>query len=159
MDPKLIAAFRRSAIRAYPNEHIEVLRGRVVGDTATVAALVSIDHRSTEAQVDFHRSDVVTVEAFLGTIHSHCGEEGGNYDSAPSSADWHDAFTSGEIVFGVMLVEKTAKGRFKTSVEFWQSRPPIEVVYPRVRGKRKEGKMEKESIETLPTPPSPEVKN
>lgn len=133
------AAFRRDAIRAYPLEHAAAMRGRVIGDTVTITRFTALPHRSTEDETNYFVDDAIAPpqqegDTFVGVAHSH---PGAGSDAAPSKEDWKSAFRSGEIVMGIMVVEKRENGKFRTELEFYESRPPIAIVHPRVRAPRK----------------------
>lgn len=138
ISPRLIASFRKAAVRAYPNEFFQTMWGWVRGDTVTVEALRDAAHTPTDSEISTTVADQFAPHSttplhYLGTIHSHpdCG------DTSPSVTDWDDGFTTGETVFFVMSVRKGENGRFRTDLRPWEPRPPIAIVYPRVRGERR----------------------
>jgi len=140
LPPRVETAFKKAAVAAFPREHAEAMRGRVVGDTVTITRFVPIPHATaTPDTVEFLHDDAITkkdgTDAFVGTCHSHPGE---GCDAAPSVADWKSAFDCGEIVSGIVVVERGGNGKLRAGrIHFYESRPPIAVVHPRVRAPRK----------------------
>lgn len=132
---QLLANFRKQVITAYPNETMSTLWGRAEGDTIIISALRTPDQKASVDELSYHIGDAVGVQAnirgesYLGTIHSHpeCS------DATPSQHDWDTSFNSGERVFAVMRCTKSTAGRFKTEVRFWEPRPEIAIINPRVR--------------------------
>lgn len=140
LPPRVETAFKKAAIAAFPREHAEAIRGRIVGDTVTVTRFVPIaEAKSTLNKIEYYHDDAITTgkdtDGFLGVAHSHPGKPG-ECDAAPSSADWKSAFECGEIVMGILVVEPRANGKFRTEFRFYESHPPIAVVHPRVRAPR-----------------------
>lgn len=143
----LLASFRRAALSAYPNEFMQTLWGTVRGDTVTVEALRDVAHTATPETVGAEIHDQFAAKEklqYLGTLHDHPEPT----DATPSQADWDDAFNTGEIVFGVMAVWKGENEKFRTAVEFWETRPRIAVVHPRVRAPRKKKPIITDAIES-----------
>jgi len=148
---KLIADFRKRVIAAYPNETMQTLWGRVEGDTVVVSSLRTPKQEGTKDELLYHFGDavgaqsVVRGEHYLGTIHSHpeC------LDATPSQHDWDTSYTSGERIFGIMRCERGDGGRYKTETKFWEPRPEIAIVHPRVRDANRDKQLEVES-EAMP---------
>lgn len=133
VDKKLLASFRKRTLEAYPHEVMCTMWGRVEGDTILITVIKDIPQQASEKEVNYYEADALAHaghgDHYLGSIHSHpdC------LDATPSQADWDTSFSSGERVFAVMQVRKLETGRFKTEVQFWEPRPPIAIVNPRVR--------------------------
>jgi len=134
LDKKLLADFRKQAIKAYPNEVMNTLWGRAEGDSIIIHRMRSVEQDADENKVEAYVSDMVspvatTADRYLGSIHSHpdC------HDASPSVQDWHNAYVCGEHVFGVMSVMKSDSGRFSTAVSWWEPRPFIDTIHPRIR--------------------------
>lgn len=130
----LLSSFRKLVLEHYPNEVMNTLWGRVEGDTVLISALKTPEQNATDRELTYYDADAISPqtqlrgEHYLGTIHSHpdC------VDATPSQHDWDTAYSSGERVFGVMRVSKQGN-KFKMEVKFWEPRPEITVVHPRVR--------------------------
>lgn len=129
---KLLASFRKKAQSSYPNEVMNTLWGKLEGSTAIVEELHDFDQHATGQLVNYTDADTMAPAGrgirFLGTIHTHpdCT------DASPSAADWTDAFGAGEHIFAVMKIVKH-NNKFKTEVAFWEPRPQITIIHPRVR--------------------------
>lgn len=139
LDKKLLAQFRKQAIAAYPREHLVSVWGRLAGDTVVVSSFRPVEHTATTERLDYHIADAVVprggeTEHFLGSCHSHPGSD---VDVAPSATDWRMAYNCGEIICGIMTVVPNAKGKYKTETEWWQPRPAIVMVHPRIRQEKK----------------------
>lgn len=133
---QLVTFFRKYILAAYPHEGMMTLWGRVEGDTVVISSLRTPEQKGTVDRLDYHLDDAagpqaeIRGEQYLGTWHSH--PEGS--DATPSAADWDSSYSSGERVFGIMWCSKQSNGRFKTSNSWWEPRPEIQMVHPRVRG-------------------------
>lgn len=129
-----ISSFRKAAIAAYPNEFLRTLWGRIQGETVQVSSLRDVSQIQTEQDVSCTIQDLMAPatgpEQYLGSLHSHPDTS----DATPSQTDWDDAFDTGEHIFGVMRVSKKADGGFTTELKWWQPAPPIQTIYPKVRG-------------------------
>lgn len=150
IDKKLLASFRKRTLEAYPREAMCTMWGRVEGDTVLITVIKDILQKATENEVNYYEADALAHaghgDHYLGSIHSHpdC------LDATPSQADWDTSFSSGERVFAVMQIRKLATGRFKTEVKFWEPRPEITIVYPRVRdANRNKQQAESKAVQVL----------
>ena len=126
-DRKALAAFRRRALHRYPNEYLETLWGCVNTD----GSISIIEFRAVELEkVDNPQEAVETLDddagrygikdgplTQLGTIHTHPD----GMDCAPSEEDWADAIESGELVMGLLLIQKN-KTRRRTWSKFFVAR-------------------------------------
>lgn len=142
----LLSAFRKRALAAYPNETMQTLWGRLSGNSVIVTSMRTPEQKVSETEVVFYEDDlsspaVDTREQYLGTIHSHpeC------LDATPSQVDWDTSFEAGEYVFGIMRIVKKVNGRFTTEVAWWEPRPMIATVFPRVRNANRNNKPKTES--------------
>ena len=147
----LIASFRKRAVAAYPKEAMCTLWGKVEGDTVLVTTFKDIPHEASESEVNYFESDALSHaghgEHYLGSLHSHPD----SLDATPSQADWDTSFSSGERVFAVMRVTKLKTGRFTTEIRYWEPRPEITIVYPRVRdANRNKQQIESKAVQILP---------
>jgi len=133
---KLIAEFRKRAIAAYPQEHMETCWGRIEGSSVIIEALHTPHQHATTDTVRYQESDALAKAgsglAYIGSCHSHPDST----DATPSQVDWDTSFSSGEHVFGVMRVAKKENGKFTTEIGWWESRPGIAMIHPRVRNVR-----------------------
>lgn len=144
---KLLSEFRKQVTKAYPAETMSTLWGRIEGDTVVVSSLRVPKQEGTSEELTYHFADAVGDQArvrgehYLGTIHSHpeC------LDSTPSQHDWDTSYGSGERVFGIMRVEKSSAGRFTTEVAWWEPRPRIATVHPRVRDANRDSQLQTKS--------------
>lgn len=134
LDQKLLREFRKTAVKAYPSEVMNTLWGRVEGDSILVHHLRSVEQEAGTHEVKAYVSDMVgpvsqTAEQYLGSIHSHpdC------WDASPSIQDWHNAYVCGEKIFAVMSLAKTDKGRFASTIAWFEPRPFIDMIHPRIR--------------------------
>jgi len=154
IDKKLLGEFRKKALAAYPDELMHTLWGRVEGDSIIIHHLRGVEQEATGDKVEAYVSDMVspvasTPERYLGSIHSHpdC------FEASPSLQDWHNAYVCGEHVFGIMAIHENSSGRFSTSVAWWEPRPFIDTIHPRIRKTWKTPKATSQSAPTLPTTP------
>lgn len=132
---QLLASFRKRTLEAYPNETMQTLWGRVEGDTVVISGLRTPEQKATQNELVYYDSDTVGPQSairgehYLGTVHSHPD----SFDATPSQQDWDTSYSSGERIFGIMCCKRQVSGRFKTEVKFWEPRPDIAIVNPRVR--------------------------
>lgn len=134
---QLLVQFRKKVILAYPKEYMETLWGKIEGSSVIITSFRPVHQRASEESVQYTEGDAVAHaghgELYIGTCHSHPDCQ----DATPSQEDWNTSFSSGEHMFGVMRVTKKSNGKFETQTEFWEPRPRISIVYPRIREARK----------------------
>lgn len=117
--------FRRRALKAYPNEKIELVWGKMVGrSTFHVYLFDQIKHLRGKNwcqsdEVD-HEISVQEAQAqglvVLGTIHTHPNRD----DCQPSEPDFDGALEAGEVISGICAVWECKKtGKMKTRIRFW----------------------------------------
>ena len=134
VSPSEIKKFKRRVLKAFPNEHMELLWGKKVGkDTYEVFIFDRIHHIGMPRTVYYDSDEFEASRQFakengyvlLGSIHSHpqCA------DVAPSEQDYDDALEHGEMISGIALVEVNQKGRRKVTIRFWGPLQQVEPVY------------------------------
>jgi proteasome lid subunit RPN8/RPN11 len=114
IDNRVLRAFRRRALRKYPNEYVRVLWGKIDNDVARIYCTAPVNvHYSDSNEVDFNADDdfgaLVGADLIqLGTIHSHCenGEE--TAPAIPSVDDYEDARKERELISGICVLRKFA---------------------------------------------------
>ena len=108
VDRRVLAGYRRRALKKYPLEYMESIFGRVVGQTINILAFYPIEHRGTPEECEYEQSAVEESKdgtdcppkmKWLGTIHSH--PDGGG---EPSGADWETSRADGEVVSGIYQI-------------------------------------------------------
>lgn len=134
----LLASFRKLAEGAYPNEVMQTLWGRIEGESVMIYSLRNVDQQASPDMVVARVDDMVspardTKEHFIGSIHSHPDMQ----HPHPSTADWDGSYTCGEHLFAVMALVKKPSGKFSAETRFWQPRPHIQIVHPRIRKAKK----------------------
>lgn len=138
-------AYVRRALSKYPNEHLEVLWGKLTrsGDIL-VCAFVGIDQKCGPSVAEYssfewaeqneeiqkHVTDSLDDHArdaeshglvVVGKIHSHPYEHD-NCDEMPSYTDLKDDVEEGVLVTGICCIGKRESGRKFTKVGYW---PPL----------------------------------
>jgi proteasome lid subunit RPN8/RPN11 len=122
VDKKVLASFRRRALKAYPNEYIETIWGKLKGNTAYVFVFHAMEHEATpvaiklDSEHEHHEEESMssTME-LLGTIHTHPGKDSIPF---PSETDIQTHLSEAEPIMGIMAINKRGKRRF-TSVNFF----------------------------------------
>lgn len=134
ISPDEVKKFKRRVLKAYPNEHMELLWGKKQGDEYQIFIFDKFKHLGTPRCVyydteEFEASRQFAQEngyVFLGSIHSHpkCS------DTAPSEHDYDAALEQGEMISGIALVEESIlTGRRKVTIRFWGPLQQVEPVY------------------------------
>ena len=123
--------FRRRALRAMPNEYMEVLYGFVEGDTINICHFGEIDHEGTQTRLECEPGAWEYCEwlakmsgmELLGSIHTHPYRDHTMYSyiDAVSSAEY------GETVLAVCAIDAT-KPRRKTIIDYWPAIKAMDVV-------------------------------
>lgn len=131
VDKRVMQNFTRRAIRRYPKEYVEVVFGRIKGDTVFIHAFYPLNHTSTPFKVDYTDADIEAVQDVaedenlvnIGTIHSHP-----NCMAVPSPTDLLSAAQDRETVMGICSIEKKGE-RLKTRTLFWPVIIPLGIEF------------------------------
>lgn len=114
VDRKVLGAFKRRALMAYPREILEQVVGKMVGTQLRVFAFRDLEHQGTNRTVvmdddmnPMTEGDVGEPFAILGTIHTHPQDT-----VEPSELDWQSMRQDGELIMGVCAIRRTSKRRF-----------------------------------------------
>jgi proteasome lid subunit RPN8/RPN11 len=130
VDRKVLASFKRRALKAYPRETFEQVVGRISGTQARIFAFRDLEHvaNKQDVVVDDDMNPMTEGEDergrfhILGTIHSHPQDT-----VEPSELDWETMKTDGELVMGICAIRKTAKRRFVTFAFFGRNRQQLQL--------------------------------
>lgn len=129
IDRKVLSAFKRRALKAYPNEILEQVIGKVVGAQARIFAFRDLEHHgSTNAVImdddvnPMTEGETELPYAILGTIHTHPQDT-----VEPSELDWQSMRQDGELIMGVCAIRRTSKRRFVSFAFFNRARDHIQL--------------------------------
>ena len=129
VDRKVLSAFKRRALKAYPREILEQVVGKLVGTQVRIFAFRDLEHQgSTNAVImdddvnPMTEGETETPYAILGTIHTHPQDT-----VEPSELDWKSMRQDGELIMGVCAVRKTPKRRFVSFAFFNRARAHIQL--------------------------------
>ena len=129
IDRKVLSAFKRRALKAYPREILEQVVGTVVGTQARIFAFRDLEHQGSVNAVimdddvnPMTEGDTETPYAILGTIHTHPQDT-----VEPSELDWQSMRQDGELVMGVCAIRRTSKRRFVSFAFFNRTRDHIQL--------------------------------
>src|SRR6185312_13278488 len=129
IDRKVLIAFKRRALKAYPREILEQVVGKMVGSQARIFAFRDLEHQgSTNAVImDDDVNPMTEGEAgmgfsILGTIHTHPQDT-----VAPSELDWTSMRQDGELIMGVCAIRRTARRRFVSFAFFNRTRDHVQL--------------------------------
>ncbi len=129
VDRKVLASFKRRALKAYPREILEQVVGKIVGAQARIFAFRDLEHQASRSGVVMDDDVNPMTEGeegmrftILGTIHTHPQDT-----IEPSDLDWQSMRQDGELVMGVCAIRKTAKRRFVSFAFFNRNREHIQL--------------------------------
>ena len=129
LDRKLLAAFKRRALRAYPREILEQVVGSLVGKQARVYAFRELEHEASRNLVvmdedinPMTEGEGETRFTILGTIHTHPQDT-----IEPSELDWQTMRQDGELIMGICAIRRTAKRRFVSFAFFNRDREHVQL--------------------------------
>ena len=129
VDRKVLGAFKRRALKAYPREILEQVVGKMVGTQARIFAFRDLEHQASKSAVvmDDDVNPMTEGEegmrlSILGTIHTHPQDT-----VEPSELDWQTMRQDGELVMGVCAIRKTAKRRFVSFAFFNRIREHVQL--------------------------------
>jgi proteasome lid subunit RPN8/RPN11 len=126
VDRRVLAAFRRRAWKAFPNEHVEI----IVGQGTEIHGIHPIEYISTPNICFFDFDDELELLAkqvaplrVLGSIHTHPG----HMDASPSEHDWESLRASPERITGICAMWEAAKGR-RSRIKFYHALAPFTII-------------------------------
>ena len=129
VDRKVLEAFKRRALKAYPREILEQVVGKIVGTQARIFAFRDLEHQASTSAVvmdddvnPMTEGEVGMGFAILGTIHTHPQDT-----VLPSELDWQSMRQDGELIMGVCAIRKTAKRRFVSFAFFNRAREHVQL--------------------------------
>jgi proteasome lid subunit RPN8/RPN11 len=128
VDRKVLDGFKRRAMRAFPNEYIEEVWGRLRKGEAHVFAISTIKQidatpNEVEAELSAECGEREKNLTLLGTIHTHIHPD----PAEPSRIDLINFREEGELIMGIMSVKKTGKRRFSTTA-FYSGNKKLELL-------------------------------
>jgi proteasome lid subunit RPN8/RPN11 len=129
VDRKVLGAFKRRALRAYPREILEQVVGKMVGAQARIFAFRELEYQASTSAVVMDEDVNPMTEGeeglrftILGTIHTHPQDT-----VEPSELDWQTMRQDGELIMGVCAIRKTAKRRFVSFAFFNRVREHVQL--------------------------------
>ncbi len=129
IDRKVLTAFNRRALRAYPREILEQVIGKMVGTQARVFAFRDLEHKGERRAVVMDDDVNPMTEGeeglryeILGTIHTHPQDT-----VEPSELDWDSMKQDGELIMGVCAIRRTTKRRFVSFAFFNREREHVQL--------------------------------
>jgi proteasome lid subunit RPN8/RPN11 len=129
IDRKVLLAFKRRALQAYPREILEQVVGKMVGTQAHVYAFRDLEHQASTSAVIMDEDVNPMTEgeegmnlSILGTIHTHPQDT-----VEPSELDWQSMRQDGELIMGVCAIRRTAKRRFVSFAFFNRTREHVQL--------------------------------
>lgn len=139
VDRRVEQAFRRRAIAQYPNEMIEALWGKFVGDEIHIYAFMGVRARyASPVIVSYEEEDLDCHEdesreyglELVGTIHTHPN----HLDGIFSEGDLREVQESQDVVMGICTIvpenirRKSGTGTIRrTKITYWPAPRPIKV--------------------------------
>jgi proteasome lid subunit RPN8/RPN11 len=141
IDRKVLGAFKRRALKAYPREILEQVVGKIVGTQARIFAFRDLEHQASTSAVVMDDDVNPMTEGqegmsltILGTIHTHPQDT-----VEPSELDWQSMRQDGELVMGVCAIRKTAKRRFVSFAFFNRVREHVQLTVAEAETSGKSG--------------------
>jgi proteasome lid subunit RPN8/RPN11 len=129
IDRKVLSAFKRRALKAYPREILEQVVGKMAATQAHVFAFRDLEYQGERRAVvmDDDVNPMTEGEdtmpfAILGTIHTHPQDT-----VAPSELDWQSMKDDGELIMGVCAIRRTTKRRFVSFAFFNREREHVQL--------------------------------
>ncbi len=129
VDRKVLAAFKRRALQAYPREILEQVVGELVGTQIRIFAFRDLEHKGLKTAVvmdddvnPMTEGDDSLPYSILGTIHTHPQDT-----VVPSELDWQSMKDDGELVMGICAIRRTTKRRFVSFAFFNRDREHIQL--------------------------------
>jgi len=129
VDRKVLTAFKRRALKAYPREIIEQVVGQCVGKQARIFAFRDLEYKGSKSAIvmDDDVNPMTEGEgsfpySILGTIHTHPQDT-----IAPSELDWQSMRDDGELIMGICSIRKTTRRRFVSFAFFNRDREHVQL--------------------------------
>src|SRR4051812_17685988 len=129
VDRKVLSAFKKRGLKAYPREIIEQVVGKLVGTQIRIFAFRDLEHKGSKRAVVMDDDVNPMTEGedsmpytILGTIHTHPQDT-----VEPSELDWQSMKDDGELVMGVCAIRKTTTRRFVSFAFFNRNREHIQL--------------------------------
>lgn len=129
IDRKVLSAFKRRALKAYPREILEQVVGKMVGSQARVFAFRDLEHQGERRAVvmdddvnPMTEGEDLVRYSILGTIHTHPQDT-----VEPSELDWQSMKADGELIMGVCAIRRTTKRRFVSFAFFNRDREHVQL--------------------------------
>ena len=129
IDRKVLSAFKKRALKAYPREILEQVVGKIVGTQARVFAFRDLEHHGLKRAVvmdedvnPMTEGDDLMQFSILGTIHTHPQDT-----VEPSELDWQSMKQDGELIMGVCAIRRTTKRRFVSFAVFNRDREHVQL--------------------------------
>lgn len=131
----LIGQFRRECRKRFPNEYFAALYGiRSAEGNFLITRIAPVDHQGDADGVKVGNAGILkskraalrNEKEWLGTIHSHCSDDGDWCCEHLSDTDIKSALLWGEAICGVVHVD--TKGS-RSSVHWYVPSQPPEVIY------------------------------
>src|ERR1041384_1261180 len=128
VDRKVLSAFKKRALKAYPREILEQVVGKLVGAQVRIFAFRDLEHKGSKRAVVMDDDVNPMTEGedsmpytILGTIHTHPQDT-----VEPSELDWSSMRDDGELVMGVCAIRKNTKRRFVSFAFFNRNREHVQ---------------------------------
>lgn len=129
IDRKVLSAFKRRALKAYPREILEQVVGKMAGTQARVFTFRDVEHKGQRRAIVMDDDVNPMTEGedtmpyrILGTIHTHPQDT-----VAPSELDWQSMKDDGELVMGVCAIRRTTNRRFVSFAFFNRDRAHVQL--------------------------------
>jgi proteasome lid subunit RPN8/RPN11 len=129
VDRKVLSAFKKRALKAYPREILEQVVGKLVGAQVRIFAFRDLEHKGSKRAVVMDDDVNPMTEGedsmpytILGTIHTHPQDT-----VEPSELDWSSMRDDGELVMGVCAIRKNTKRRFVSFAFFNRNREHVQL--------------------------------
>ena len=129
VDRKVLSAFKKRALKAYPREILEQVVGKLVGPQAHVFAFRDLEHKGERRAIvmdddvnPMTEGEDTMPYAILGTIHTHPQDT-----VEPSELDWESMKADGELIMGVCAIRRTTKRRFVSFAFFNRGRDHVQL--------------------------------
>ncbi len=141
VDRSAEAAFRRRALKAMPNEHIEALWGYVHDGIAYVCVFMPVKHEGSPEELTYDPAELLTQKRdahayrmeVLGSIHTHPDRD----ETIFSEGDLRELQTYPEMIMAICAIELVEGKRRKCHIAYWPGIKPLKVGYTNWTGKKK----------------------
>jgi proteasome lid subunit RPN8/RPN11 len=131
-------AFRKRALSALPNEHMETLWGNVTGHVANIHVFMPLQHSSTPESVTYNDTEIAAQRRearkydleYLGSIHTHPDRN----EVLFSEPDLRELQKNYEAIMGICAIENLPSGRRRLRIAYWPGVLPFQVEYTKATG-------------------------